>query len=161
MQSTLGLGQRAEGRERTPMHAFGEVRIADDPDHIGRRTRRRVGFGVHVHLRARDPRSQHRFGLQIPPRHRKRLEQGTDLIHIGTSIDEGAQGHVAGDSREAVEPRHGGSRRRECGGKIGEPHDITLRMSVIMPVVVSVIVRVLLRVIMVVIRHRIAPHCGC
>ena len=59
---------------------------------------------MHVGLGGGDAAAQHRFELELPAADREPLDQLDDLVAVGTGIDEGAQRHVAGDPREAVEP---------------------------------------------------------
>ena len=46
------------------------------------------------------------FELQVPAGKVQPIEEGAHLIDIGSRVDEGAEGHVAGDAGETVEPRH-------------------------------------------------------
>ena len=61
-------------------------------------------LGVHVDLGAADAGAHDRLGLELPPADRQALAQLAHLVEVGAGVDERAQGHVAGDPGEAVEP---------------------------------------------------------
>ena len=51
------------------------------------------------------------------PPHREAAEQGAHLVDVGARVDQGTEGHVAGDAREAVEP--GDGRAVRVAGALG------------------------------------------
>ena len=63
---------------------------------------------VDVSLGGGDAAPEHGLGLEPPAVDRQPPQQRPHLVEVGPGVDQRPQRHVAGDPREAVEPRHGG-----------------------------------------------------
>ncbi len=139
VEPPLCLGQGPEGGEGPAVHPVGELGGGHDGGDLGGGARRRVDLGAHVDLGAGDARPQHGLGLEGPAVDRQALEHGAHLVDVGPGVDQRAEGHVAGDAGEAVEPGDRGA--RSPAGRHGDalPGDGPVVVEV---VVVAVVVRV-------------------
>ncbi len=110
----LGLGQRAEDRQRPAADPLGQPGLLHERGDVGGRAHDGGVLDLDVDLGGRDAAAQHRFGLEPPAAHRQPLDHRAHLVDVGPGVEQRPQGHVPGDPREAVEPgdpRHRPTRR--------------------------------------------------
>ena len=93
----------------------------------------RVVLGLDDGSGACDAASQVLLEVQFPAREGEASEEGTHLLDVGPGVDQGTQGHVAGDTREAVEP--GG---RPVPGTRGSCHGRSRAMAQAAPYPLSI-----------------------
>ena len=110
VQHRLDGGEQAEHGQRALRHPRREGRLLDQ------RRDRPMGADDHVvagddRTRAGDASPHARLEPQVPTGKGEPVEQPADLVDVRPGVDERAEGHVAGNAREAVEP---GDRR--CDG---------------------------------------------
>ena len=103
---------------RGPSHALGESGFLDQPGDVPRRPHDAALFGVDDDLRRTDASAHDRVGLELPSTDGDAAAELAHLVDVGTGVDEAGECHVAGDPREAVEPRDVGhvsvDRDRSC-----------------------------------------------
>ena len=105
VEAALGLGQRAEHRQRSPPDPLRQTGLLDQRRDVRRRAHDRRLLHVHVGLGGRDAAAQHRLGLEAPAPHREPLDHRAHLVDVGPRVEQRPQRHVPGDPGEAVEPR--------------------------------------------------------
>ena len=104
VEASLGLGEGGEDGEGAAADAIGEPGLLDQGRDVGGRAHDRRLVGVDVGLGRADAAAEHGLRLEAPAVHGEALDHGADLVDVGARVDERAEGHVAGDAGEAVEP---------------------------------------------------------
>ena len=104
MQSSLRHRQRLERRERAAPHAIGKSGFFDHGGDVAVGADDRCLLGLDVDLGASEPGTEDGLCVERPSADGDALAQRADLVEIGAEVDERAEGHVAGDAGEAVEP---------------------------------------------------------
>ena len=105
---------------------------------------------MNMHLGATDTGAQHRLGLDRPAAHRESGEHGTQLIDIGTGIDERTERHISGDPREAMEPGDRDLRTAGCWDRHSLPRDWSFDDGVIVgvPMIMCMIMMLIMHMLM-------------
>ncbi len=107
VEMAFGLGERVERAERAAPHPFRQAGLLDESGDVPRGAHDAALLGVDDDVRRADAAALHRLGVERPPTDGDAPAQLADLVEVGARVDEAAEGHVAGDPAEAVEPRDG------------------------------------------------------
>ena len=111
MELALGLGQAVEGGQGQLLDPVRQAGLHDQAGDVRRRAHDRRLLGMDVDLGGGDATAQHGLGLDRPAAHGQELADVSDLVEVRSGVDEGAEGHVARNAGEAVEP---GDRHRRA-----------------------------------------------
>ena len=107
VEATLGGGEGPEHGQSPRLHSGRKLGVGHQALDVGRGANHRRLLDPHVDLGSTDSAPQHRLHLQRPPRQAQPPQDGCHLLDRRASVDQRAQGHVAGDAGEAVEPGRG------------------------------------------------------
>ena len=119
VQPPLGFGEHPEDGLGPLAHTGWQPGLLEQAvDVRGGADHRRLA-DADVHLRAADAAAQHRLGVELPAGHGEPGDDGAHLVEVGPRVDERAEGHVAGDAREAVEPGRGHGAATGRSGSLG------------------------------------------
>jgi hypothetical protein len=105
VHARLRLGQPPEHGARPHLHAIRQGRTLDRLEHVAQGTEAPRRIRAHREMRAVEPTSLDRLGLQAPAVNLEARQGRLDLADLATRVDQGSEDHVPACSRRTVEVR--------------------------------------------------------